>query len=81
MHIDGRKYLKTNYGRRYIKKQAQKIILKTISPGEVKHDMPHYGLKEHASFRARGLSRPAAVDVQSGFVLATTLTPASASSP
>jgi len=54
-----------------------KIILKTIPPGEIKNDTPHYGLKEHTSFRARGLSRPAAVDVQSGFVLATTLTPAS----
>jgi transposase, IS5 family len=32
----------------------------------IKHDTPHYGLKEHAS-----------VDVESGFVLATTLTPAS----
>ena len=32
----------------------------------IKNDKPHYGLKEHAS-----------VDVQSGFVLATTLTPAS----
>jgi IS5 family transposase len=32
----------------------------------VKNDVPHYGLKEHAS-----------VDVNSGFVLATTLTPAS----
>jgi len=32
----------------------------------IKNDAPHYGLKEHAS-----------VDVQSGFVLATTLTPAS----
>jgi len=32
----------------------------------VKNDKPHYGLKEHAS-----------VDVTSGFVLATTLTPAS----
>jgi len=32
----------------------------------IKNDIPHYGLKEHAS-----------VDVQSGFVLATTLTPAS----
>ncbi|MFH1722680.1 MAG: IS5 family transposase [Candidatus Altiarchaeota archaeon] len=32
----------------------------------IKNDTPHYGLKEHAS-----------VDVQSGFVLATTLTPAS----
>jgi len=32
----------------------------------VKNDKPHYGLKEHAS-----------VDVNSGFVLATTLTPAS----
>jgi IS5 family transposase len=32
----------------------------------VKNDVPHYGLKEHAS-----------VDVKSGFVLATTLTPAS----
>jgi len=36
----------------------------------VKNDKPHYGLKEHAS-----------VDVNSGFVLATTLTPASASGP
>jgi len=32
----------------------------------IKNDTPHYGLKEHAS-----------VDVESGFVLATTLTPAS----
>ena len=32
----------------------------------IKNDTPHYGLKEHAS-----------VDVKSGFVLATTLTPAS----
>jgi len=32
----------------------------------IKNDIPHYGLKEHAS-----------VDVQSGFILATTLTPAS----
>ena len=32
----------------------------------IKNDIPHYGLKEHAS-----------VDVQSGFVVATTLTPAS----
>ena len=32
----------------------------------VKNDEPHYGLKEHAS-----------VDVNSGFILATTLTPAS----
>ena len=32
----------------------------------IKNDTPHYGLKEHTS-----------VDVQSGFVLATTLTPAS----
>ena len=32
----------------------------------VKNDVPHYGLKEHAS-----------VDVENGFVLATTLTPAS----
>jgi len=32
----------------------------------IKNDTPHYGLKEHAS-----------VDVQSGFILATTLTPAS----
>ena len=32
----------------------------------VKNDKPHYGLKEHAS-----------VDVKSGFILATTLTPAS----
>ena len=36
----------------------------------IKNDKPHYGLKEHAS-----------VDVHSGFVLATTLTPASASGP
>jgi hypothetical protein len=36
----------------------------------VKNDAPHYGIKEHAS-----------VDVNSGFVLATTLTPTSASSP
>ena len=34
----------------------------------VKNDEPHYGLKEHAS-----------VDVNSGFILAATLTPASAS--
>jgi hypothetical protein len=32
----------------------------------VKNEIPHYGLKEHAS-----------VDVTSGFVLATTMTPAS----
>ncbi|MBU4259207.1 MAG: transposase [Proteobacteria bacterium] len=32
----------------------------------VKNDEPHYGLKEHAS-----------VDVNHGFILATTLTPAS----
>ena len=32
----------------------------------IKNDTPHYGLKEHAS-----------VDVHSGFILATTLTPAS----
>jgi len=32
----------------------------------IKNDTPHYGLKEHTS-----------VDVESGFVLATTLTPAS----
>jgi len=32
----------------------------------IKNDTPHYGLKEHAS-----------VDVESGFILATTLTPAS----
>jgi transposase, IS5 family len=32
----------------------------------IKNDRPHYGLKEHAS-----------VDVESGFILATTLTPAS----
>jgi IS5 family transposase len=32
----------------------------------IKNDKPHYGLKEHAS-----------VDVESGFILATTLTPAS----
>jgi len=32
----------------------------------VKNDVPHYGLKEHAS-----------VDVENGFILATTLTPAS----
>jgi len=36
----------------------------------VKNDTPHYGLKEHAS-----------VDVRSGLVLATTMTPASASGP
>ena len=36
----------------------------------IKNDTPHYGLKEHTS-----------VDVQSGFVLATTLTPAPASGP
>ena len=36
----------------------------------IKNDTPHYGLKEHTS-----------VDVQSGFVLATTLTPASVSGP
>jgi transposase, IS5 family len=43
----------------------------------IKNDKPHYGLKEHASFRAGGLSRPEAVDVKSGFILATTLSPAS----
>jgi hypothetical protein len=36
----------------------------------VKNDEPHYGLKEHAS-----------VDTKNGFVLATTMTPASASGP
>ncbi len=36
----------------------------------VKNSQPHYGLKEHAS-----------VDVCNGFVLSTTLTPASASGP
>ena len=36
----------------------------------VKNEKPHYGLKEHAS-----------VDVKNGFVLATTLTPASTSGP
>ena len=36
----------------------------------IKNDTPHYVLKEHAS-----------VDVNSGFILATTLTPASASGP
>jgi len=49
---------------------GSKIILKTIPPGKVKNDEPHYGLKEHAS-----------VDVKSGFILATTITPASASGP
>ena len=38
----------------------------TESNWTVKNDEPHYGLKEHAS-----------VDVNSGFILATTLTPAS----
>lgn len=38
----------------------------TESDWTVKNDEPHYGLKEHAS-----------VDVNSGFILATTLTPAS----
>jgi len=36
----------------------------------IKNEKAHYGLKEHA-----------AVDVESGFILATTLTPASASGP
>ena len=36
----------------------------------VKNDEPHYGLKEHAS-----------VDINTGFVLATTLSQASASGP
>jgi IS5 family transposase len=36
----------------------------------IKNDEPHYGLKEHAS-----------VDVENGFILATTMTPASASGP
>jgi transposase, IS5 family len=43
----------------------------------IKNDKAHYGLKENASFRAGGLSRPEAVDVESGFILATTLSPAS----
>jgi hypothetical protein len=51
-------------------KVGSKIILRTIPPGKVKNDTPHYGLKEHAS-----------VDVRSGFILATTLSPASASGP
>lgn len=51
-------------------KVGSNIILKTIPPGKIKNDTPHYGLKEHAS-----------VDVNSGFILATTLTPASASCP
>ena len=42
----------------------------TESNWTIKNDEPHYGLKEHAS-----------VDVNSGFILATTLTPASASGP
>ena len=42
----------------------------TIPPGKVKNDKPHHGLKEHT-----------AVDVDNGFVLATTMSPASASGP
>ena len=43
-----------------------RTIWHAIPRGEVKNEEPHYGLKEHAS-----------VDVNSGFILATTLTPAS----
>ena len=51
---------------RDISRTGFKTIWQAIPRGEVKNDKPHYGLKEHAS-----------VDVNSGFVLATTLTPAS----
>ena len=37
-----------------------------IPPGKVKNEKPHYGLKEHTS-----------VDVKNGFILGTTMTPAS----
>ena len=45
-------------------------IWHTIPRGGERNDNPHYGLKEHAS-----------VDIKNGFVLATTMTPASASGP
>jgi len=53
-----------------ISKADYEIICRAIPRGEVKKGTPHYGLKEHAS-----------VDVKSGLVLATTMTPASVSSP
>ena len=43
-----------------------KLSRDTESDWTIKNDEPHYGLEEHAS-----------VDVNSGFILATTLTPAS----
>ena len=51
---------------RDISRTGFKTIWQAIPRGEVKNEEPHYGLKEHAS-----------VDVNSGFILATTLTPAS----
>jgi transposase, IS5 family len=43
----------------------------------VKNDIPHYGLKEHASLRPGSPLGWKRVDVNNGFVLATELTPAS----
>jgi hypothetical protein len=43
-----------------------RTIWQAIPRGEVKNDQPHYGLKEHRS-----------LDVENGFVSATTITPAS----
>jgi IS5 family transposase len=51
---------------RDISRKGFRTIWHAILRGEVKNDEPHYGLKEHAS-----------VDVKSGFILATILTPAS----
>ena len=51
---------------RDISRTGFKTIWQAIPRGEVKNEEPHYGLKEHAS-----------VDVNSGFILATTLTPSS----
>jgi transposase, IS5 family len=44
------------------------VLMDSESDWTVKNDKPHYGLKEHAS-----------VDVDNGFILAATLTPASES--
>jgi IS5 family transposase len=43
----------------------------------IKNDIPHYGLKEHASLRPVSPPGWKRVDVNNGFVLATELTPAS----
>lgn len=53
-------------GRDISKIEYVTILASDIPRGKVKNDVPHYGLKEHAS-----------VDTENGFVLATELTPAS----